>query len=547
MRNVCVTVSLSLGVALVVASIVVLNGVGRAASTDSGAPERVVASPATLSETFTYLPLVLRNYDSKVYPNCRFGVTGSLEQFSVFDITAQLNAGWYMDFWAHAPFDGAPAAEFFPLIFVTQDRGGSTVCGPDYGYHINGGLDSGLASLVAANPGLTWIIGNEPERLGQGDICPQQYAEAYHDAYYFIKQNDPTAQVAFAGLVQVTPARLQYLDIVWSTYLERYGETMPVDVWTMHAYVLSESDDGDANIPLGTDPALSIPFGFNCVDPNSFCHAEHSDIDLFVDQIVMMREWMKAHGQQDRPLLLTEFSLLKPYHYYGTCTVNVCPPEGVEGCFCDENRETFNPTRVANFMEDAFDYLMTAADPRLGYPRDDYRLVQRWMWYSLETYPPAAGHASNLMTADAGYVLTLQGRRWQSYVRDIPAQIDLAILDVPTAVAQTSAMSEPVTVTLAVEVLNTGNTLLNRTARVVFYSDAALTQPVAAATFSGLGGCASASTIVTATWPGLTVGTHPFWARIESAGNETDTSDNVGSGIAFVALARLYLPVVLSN
>ena len=58
----------------------------------------------------------------------------------------------------------------------------------------------------------------------------------------------------------------------------------------------------------------------------------------------MMRTWMKNHGQQNKPLLLTEFGINLPYDYYGTCNSTMCP---AEGCFCDTNGETFYPARVA--------------------------------------------------------------------------------------------------------------------------------------------------------------------------------------------------------
>ena len=81
----------------------------------------------------------------------------------------------------------------------------------------------------------------------------------------FIKNVDPTAQVAISGLVEVTPGRLQYLDIVWNTYMQEFGTPMPVDMWTMHLYILPEVQlqpdgsidaNGIANVALGTNKAL---------------------------------------------------------------------------------------------------------------------------------------------------------------------------------------------------------------------------------------------------------------------------------------------------
>ena len=203
------------------------------------------------------------------YPNCRYGVAAWASQYSNFDIIANLNAGWYLDFGRDLSAPGPSTAEYVQMLTIYQGaaaRGGTDLCGPDYAYTITPSLtDSDLGIIVDANPGKVWIVGNEPDRkIVQNDTCPQQYAQAYHDVYTFIKGRDPKAQIAFAGLVQVTPGRLQYMDIVWNTYLQKYGVPMPVDVWTIHTYVLSETptavDDGggDANVPLGTDPALAV-------------------------------------------------------------------------------------------------------------------------------------------------------------------------------------------------------------------------------------------------------------------------------------------------
>jgi hypothetical protein len=506
------------------------------------------AASAALSATVAYLPAVSRDYGSGVYPNCRFGVAASGEQLGEFDIVANLNAGWYMDFWARETPVGPPEAEYAQMIHLGQDRGGSDDCGPPYSYTVSPTLTAlGLGARVDANPGALWLVGNEPDRIYQNDICPQQYAEAYHDVYYFIKERDPTAQVAMAGLVEVTPGRLQYLDIVWDTYRERYGTDMPVDVWTMHIYVLSETNDGDAHIALGTDPGIAIPFSFDCPDANSYCHAEHDDMDLFVGQVVAMREWMWRHGQQDHPLLITEFGLLKPYNYYGLCAAETCPPPDGQGCFCDENNETFHPVRVADFMEATFDYLLTVTDARLGNPHDNYRLVQQWLWYSLATDPLAAGHASNVAVPDDGYALTAVGQRWQDYVSAIPPEVNLMVQEVPPVVVQAPGGTDPVTVTLSALVLNNGNTAADGTVTLTFYSDEALTTPIGSATFTGLWGCARPVLPLTTTWESLSAGVHHFWAVVDSTGAvaETSEADNVGHGIVLVNPSQLYLPLAL--
>ena len=67
-------------------------------------------------------------------------------------------------------------------------------------------------------------------------------------------------------------------------------------------------------------------------------------------------------------------------------------------------------------MLGTFDTMLTATDPELGYPADDYRLVQRWAWFSLsdDTYP-----TGNLIDWADGSLTPLG----QSYARYVGASI----------------------------------------------------------------------------------------------------------------------------
>ncbi len=497
------------------------------------------------------------------YPNCRFGVTAWGSQQRDLDLIPNFGVGIYQDFAARsATVSEMAGAEHVQMLRLSQNRPNDpsnpnapiTTCGPDYGYTVNYPLDDGpgnLGTLVAARPGALWIVGNEPDRrIRQDDICPQQYAEAYHDIYHFIKERDPSAQIAVAGLVQVSPGRLQYLDIVLDTYLQRYGTTMPVDVWTMHIYIIPETGAGDAHIAVGTDPALAIPQSFDCDDPDSYCYAEHDDLDIFVHQVRMMRQWMRDNGYQNTPLVLTEFGILWPYHYYGTCSDQVCPenPPVDYGCFCDENLETFHPQRVADFAEATFDYLLSAKDQGLGYPPDAYRLVQQFVWYSVQT--DGTSHASNLVEfTDTSYSLTVPGQRWNQYVTALPEELNLFPSRVPTVVGRAPDGVSPVTVTLTVEVRNNGNAIVDQPVTVTFYRDSALEQPIGSSIITDIGGCSRGWAVAMTTWDDLPTGSHRFWVRVDSTGvvDETDETDNVASGIVYINQPQLYLPLVASR
>ncbi len=217
-----------------------------------------------------------------------------------------------------------------------------------------------LRALAANSPGLTWLIGNEPDVIWQDNTPPEIYAIAYHRAYTAVKAGDPTAQVAIGGLSQITPLRLTYLDRVWAFYRQVYGADMPVDVWNMHAFVLREERDGwGANIP----PGFEIVHRGQLWDV-----ADHANLSLVEEQVRAMRAWMAAHGQQEKPLWISEYGILMP------------PEFG------------FPPERVVAFMEASFDLFTALRDPATGYPTDDNRLVQRWNWYSARDSRFAAGN-----------------------------------------------------------------------------------------------------------------------------------------------------------
>ena len=500
-------------------------------------------SPFALEKVSSYFATV-----ADLFPNCRYGIAAWSNLLLYFDIVPNLGTGWYLDFTTHwTPSGPTSEAEFVQMVRLHQGRAlrnGTDICGPDYAFTVSPSLtEGGLGAIVAANPGALWIVGNEPDRVvSQDDICPQQYAVAYHNVYHFIKSHDPTAQIANAGLVEVTPGRLQYLDIVWDTYLEKYGVPMPVDVWTMHIYILPEGPgESGAAIALGTDPALAIQLcDFSHPIPPCFRYADHDNLDLFKAQVVRMREWMKRHGQQHKPLALSEYSILYPFEDYDD-------PVNPTRCYLqDENGKCFTPVRVASFMTRTFGYLEPATDANLGYPADGYRLVQQWLWFSLAT--GRVGKASNLI--DPGtYALTLQGRTWQNYVGAIPPAVNLSLTWVPTVVGRSPNGTDPVTAALSAEVVNNGNIVMTSMVTVTFYNDQELTAPIGSAVFSGLGGCARRSAIVTTTWENLETGAHPFWVKVDSTEMVTETleTDNVGQGVVIVNPFDVFLPLTLRN
>ena len=530
-------------VVLALVTLIVQSTASRDTLIDELASEQVAAAEQTLP---------LTNFDTldqagSGVANCRYGV--SLFSGTPTSWISTLGSGWYLTFGATPP---APApgnnAEFVHVIRVKQDKTSTGVYLPTY--TVTPPLTAaGLAALISANPGALWLVGNEVDRGpdpgqiqgGQDDTFPEIYATAYHQIYHYIKQRDPAARVANSALVQVTPNRLQYLDKVWNAYLNQFGKPMPVDVWNMHLYVLPEvnpagNPNGIANVALGTDPALGKrESGGNaalCALDEVYCFAEHDNIAVFGEQVRAMRLWMKSHGLQNKPLILSEYSLLYPYEDDGA------------SCFLqDEFGNCFTPTRVSSFMQSSFQYLETAKDPALGYPLDDNRLLQQWLWFSL--YTNNEGRVSNLVTSN-GAALTPVGQTFQNHVLNQPLHQNLVIDSISAPVSYTGNAAT-VNVPLSITIRNNGNTSVNASFTVTFYSNAAMTKAIGSATIAPVvRGCATDSYTATVNWTGRSPGKHSFWVKVDSGGTigESNEGDNTGTGVALVNPQQLSLPVI---
>ena len=247
----------------------------------------------------------------------------------------QLGFGWYSDWTMRGNPEQPNGIEFVQLL----DTSGWPPAWQQ------------LEAVVRNNPSALWIIGNEPETRGQGRQTPAQYAERYHDAYYFIKNIDPDAQVAIGGVVMPTPLRLRWLDMCLDYYQQTYGERMPVDVWNIHVQILQEKRG---------DWGCGIPWGLDEDEGRLYEIVDNCNVDIFKQLIYEFCAWLKARGERNKPLIISEFGVLMPSSYL---------PHGDQS--------------VIEFMEGTFDFLLTARDRELGYSADGWRLVQRWLWFSL--------------------------------------------------------------------------------------------------------------------------------------------------------------------
>ena len=315
-------------------------------------------------------------------PTWRFGADMVREFGRITDYdVASLGLAWYSD-WGTSREPLRPGGiEYAQLVGVS----GGVLSPPA----------AQLAALVDANPGALWLIGNEPECIWQGNSTPEQYAVAYHQAYTLIKSRDPTARVAIGGVVQPTPLRLEWLDRALAHYQSTYGQPMPVDVWNVHNMILQEERGSWG---------CEIPRGLSATSGRLYTVADNDNLEIFKQHVVDFRVWMRARGQRDKPLIITEYGVLMPVAY------------------------GFTPDRVSRYMVGTFDYLLTARDPELGCPADGGRLVQRWLWNSLNDQPwdPQTGKGFNGALFDYRYpafpgLLTPVGVRLREYTAALAA------------------------------------------------------------------------------------------------------------------------------
>ena len=369
----------------------------------------------TLYTGYHFLPL---------YPNPRdrFGFDSEKgDPLTNYDV-ALLNAGWYSDWGA----DANPAhPDRLTYVQLIRFKAGSDPHDPAQ-VSVSPNRDT-IAQIAASNPGSLWLINNEPDSVYQGNpIYPDVYAHVYHELFHYIKALDPAALIANGGIVQPTPCRMAYLDIVWDTYYQTYSETMPVDVWNIHAFTLREVyGSWGAGTPPGVDPSCGIDYRIRDAD----------DMEIFRENLIAFRQWMKDKGEQDKPLIVSEYGILWPTW------------------LSDEDGRNWPPARVSHFMTQTFDFFLDEAFPVVGCPEDEYRLVQAWAWYSLSDTYYDSGKLFNPSTG----ALTGVGQTFADYTAALPDPLytDVAVrLWLDAAALEHLAPTVPydgLSVTLAVE------------------------------------------------------------------------------------------------
>jgi len=299
----------------------------------------------------------------------RFGVGVPNPRLFKREVAEKLGLGWYLAWKTFENPRKPEGVEFWQMIRVREE-----------GFRPN---KATIQRVIRANPGATWLIGNEPDVIWQDNVTPARYAEWYHELYYLLKEADPTCQVAIGGVTQPTSLRLQYLEMVLSFYQTRYGEVMPVDIWNIHNFILREERGSwGVDIPPGLTVNQGILYELD----------DHDDLEVFKAQIINFRQWLADRGQRDKPLIVSEFGILMPEDY------------------------GFGPERVQRFLYGTYEFMLTATDEQIGYPADDNRLVQRWAWYSLSDNRYSTGNFIDFATGD----LTSLGQAHQKFIAGLP-------------------------------------------------------------------------------------------------------------------------------
>ncbi|MEM7333087.1 MAG: CARDB domain-containing protein [Chloroflexota bacterium] len=470
-----------LGIGFVILLILVI-GSNTVIFSSSEEVQKVEGETAVSGTTyFNYLPSM---YEGSAPLLCRFGVN-VLGPISQYDYVS-LRSGWYANYIAEEEPDLPKGTEFVQTIRFRQ-------IGAD-GY--NPSKDQAeIEAIAIANPGSKWLVGNEPDRSDfQDDLVPLVYAKAYHDTYEIVKNVDPTAKIYAGTIVQPTPVRLEYLDLVLSNYQSMYGTAMPVDGWSIHNFVLNEvSCDYDPDNCWGAE----IPPGVDADFGEILTIEDNKNLDLFEERIVRFRQWMFDNGYAGLPVMLSEYGVLIPEDFSG-----------------------FSQPEVNVFMTGSFEYMLAATDPVLGDPNDEYRLIQQFSWYS--TGAPGDIFNGNLFDKDT-QVITSMGLNYANYASTVVSDVDL----LPSQLTSDTAGPN---IDLTVTVGNAGNlTNVSGPATVRFYDGDPSSGGVQIGSDSivSLSGCGTAES-VTVTWNSPGAGPHTVYALIDEENRvaESDESNN---------------------
>ncbi|MCB9139491.1 MAG: hypothetical protein H6642_14210 [Caldilineaceae bacterium] len=463
-------------------------------------------------------------------PLCRMGVNvnGLYREPGIDGFeTAPLRIGWYINYHTGSSSTVRPQGmKFTPVIRLVQE-------GPDEYSTKPTGAALEEAIRAHAGKGFAWVIGNEPDRPGvyQDDMLPELYARAYHELRAQIKAIDPSARVLAGSIVQATPVRMKYLDLILAGHQSLYGEAMEVDGWAIHGFILNEvscSNNPDdlpcwgAEIPPGVNDSTGLVIDVQ----------DNDDFDIFRVNIVRMRQWMADNGYRNTPLYLSEYGVLMP------SGIGFSPD--------------FTPERVNEFMTQTFDLIYkNGVDPAIGYPLDGNRLVQYLSWYSTSGKYDASSRDGEfngyLFDPDRGYALSPMGVNYRDYAATIGDELDFLPLSFSLG-SPFVVVGDLALIAINVEVANGGNNLYPVETTVRLYEGDPADGNVMGEGIAAVSGCgerATARITLVVPWNDGAPANMNVTAVVNPDGvqNEADRDDNTISGLLDFSGAPAVFPI----
>jgi hypothetical protein len=309
-----------------------------------------------LSLIFIIISITFNSFSSKSYAQniqvdtCHFGINNVYKFIDDYDMTI-LGADSYIN-WdiKNDPIE----PENYQHVKVIR------VWGNDDEFEIT---KSNLPDQLDIYPGSIWIIGNEPDTTyeDQDNLTAETYALRFVELSSIIRNHDPSALIGFAPIVQPSPVRIYYLELVIAEMEKlldgtEFSISDTFDIWTIHAFLLNEMpNEWGTGLPQGiTMEMLDENHQPLDLDYRTDTHS----ITLFKQLIINFRQWIFHVGLGDKPLWIAEYGSLMPYYYV---------PEN----------------ETIEFMIETFDFLLSYKDTTYGFLPDNYRLVQKWYWFSL--------------------------------------------------------------------------------------------------------------------------------------------------------------------
>jgi hypothetical protein len=404
--------------------------------------------------------------------------------------------------------------------------------------------------------------------------------------------------VVAGNIVQASPLRLRYLDLVLAAHRNAYDQHMEVDAWGIHTFILNEQvGSWGAEIPRGVTSTTQYIFGIGQgfsgeLDAQQVSTAlreqfEQNGVTLLpqarVEIMQVGNQWLIADGDDvDQYLLVRQSGVINVYStqdWVLTTAQNanfslfqqqirsfrawmsengyrnvplyitehgVLMPDGY-------GYGPFSPGEVSEYMRRTFDFMIDSVDSTLGYPSDDNRLVQNFSWYSVNDKIKLVdgrfeGFNGYLFDPDLGNQRSPMGNAYVDYAAQVTSQTDLLIANIGLDPALPLVSNGPVTITIQVKVGNAGNTSSHKDFGLRLYNGDpnAGGQMLSGAEFAGASAGCGSSRVYTYVWPNVQPGEYDIFAVVSPGAGVTDIkpANNQLQRKLFFATDLVYLPSV---